>query len=191
MLKNIKYFSEYVNESEQAEAPLKGYTAEQLISRIEEMMNTLSDDVRFGVPSDNLGRATTYRDANGAIQRIKDIQHYYDSKGEDVRYYCWSISYNGTWKATTNLKTKIEQAGGLGDQPNNINLKKLIEYFTTNAEDSDNVRSISISIDAKSVRKATEHKPEADQSETVEKSTEEVKQPTDEKTEEGSEESQI
>lgn len=191
MLKNIKYFSEYITESEQAEAPLKGYTAEQLISRIEEMMSTLSDDVRFGVPSDNLGRATTYRDANGAIQRVKDIQHYYDSKGEEVRYYCWSISYNGSWKATTNLKTKIEHAGGLGDQPNNINLKKLIEYFTTNAEDSDNVRSISISIDAASVRKSTKQKPEEEKPETVEKPTEEVKQPTEEKAEEGSDESQL
>jgi hypothetical protein len=173
MLKNVKYFSEYITESEEAERPLKGYTADQLISRIEEMMETLSDDVRFGVPSDNLGRATTYRDANGAIQRVKDIQHYYDSKSEDVRYYCWSVSYNGSWKATTNLKNKIESAGGLGDQVNNINLKKLIEYFTTNAEDSDNVRSISISIDAKSVRKSMA--PKADESlpqENKEKSTE-------------------
>jgi hypothetical protein len=191
MLKNVKYFSEYINESEEVERPLKGYNAEQLIERIEEMMNTLSDDVRFGVPSDNLGRATTYRDANGAIQRIKDIQHYYDSKGEEVRYYCWSISYNGSWKATTNLKDKIESAGGLGDQPNNINLKKLIEYFTTNAEDSDNVRSISISIDASSVRKAMAQKPAVDKPEENEEQSTEAKQPSEEKAEGGSEESQI
>jgi hypothetical protein len=191
MLKNVKYFSEYITESEEAERPLKGYTADQLISRIEEMMETLSDDVRFGVPSDNLGRATTYRDANGAIQRIKDIQHYYDSKSEDVRYYCWSISYNGSWKATTNLKNKIESAGGLGDQVNNINLKKLIEYFTTNAEDSDNVRSISISIDAKSVRKTMATKPEVEKPEEadteVEKSSDEQSS-AENKTEGGSEE---
>lgn len=188
MLKNVKYFSEYITESEEATRPLKGYTADQLISRIEEMMETLSDDVRFGVPSDNLGRATTYRDANGAIQRVKDIQHYYDSKNEEVRYYCWSISYNGSWKATTNLKSKIENAGGLGEHANNINLKKIIEYFTTNAEDSDNVRSISISIDAESVRKAMAVKPAVDKpEEKEEQSTEEVKSSTEEKTEEGSE----
>jgi hypothetical protein len=86
MLKNLKYYSDYITESEELEAPLKGYTADQIIARIEEMMEILSDDVRFGVPSDNLGRALTYRDANGAIQRIKDLQHYYDSNDEQVRY---------------------------------------------------------------------------------------------------------
>ena len=35
-----------------------------------------------------------------------------------------------------------------------MNLKKVIDYFTKNAEDSDNVRSISISMDAKSIRTA-------------------------------------
>ena len=101
-----------------------------------------------------MGRATTYKDANGAIQRIKDIQHYYDSKAEEVRFYCWSISYEGSWKATKNLRSKIEKAGGFGDQPNNINLKKVIDYFTENAEDSDNVATISISIDSPTVRKS-------------------------------------
>ena len=36
----------------------------------------------------------------------------------------------------------------------NINLKKLIDYFTENPEDSDNLQSISISIDSPSIRKA-------------------------------------
>jgi len=35
----------------------------------------------------------------------------------------------------------------------NMNLKKVISYFSKNEEDVDNVRSISISIDAMSVRK--------------------------------------
>ena len=149
-------YLQYIKEAEEAEisAPLKGYPADQLITRITELMDVVSDQVRFGVPSDNVGRATTYRDANGAIQKIKDMQHYYESKGEDVRFYCWSISYNGSWKATTNLKKKIEEAGGFGEEKLNMNLKKIIEYFTQNAEDSDNVRSISISMDAESIRKA-------------------------------------
>ena len=146
-------YLQYINESEDV-SPLKGYAAEQIISRIEELMEVLSDRVRFGVPSDNLGRATTYRDANGAIQRIKDILHYYNSKNEKVRYYCWSISYAGSWKATKTLRSKIESAGGFGEAANNINLKKVIDYFTENPEDSDNIQSVSISIDSPSIRKA-------------------------------------
>ena len=175
----IKLFSQYLREQvEQAEGldrPLKGYKADQIIARIEELMEILSDEVRFGVPSDTLGRATTYRDANGAIQKIKDMQHYYDSKNEEVRFYCWSISYNGSWKATKNLRKKIESAGGFGESSLNMNLKKLIEYFTQNPEDSDNVRSISISMDAMSIRKATGKttEPEKKAEEPVEKKAEE------------------
>lgn len=158
MAKDIKLFTQYLKEEEEksgnADRPLKGYTSDQIIGRIGDLMEILSDDIRFGVPSDTLGRATTYRDANGAIQKIKDMQHYYDSKNEDIRFYCWSISYNGSWKATKNLKQKIEAAGGFGEEKLNMNLKKIISYFTENAEDSDNVRSISISMDALSIRKA-------------------------------------
>ena len=177
----IKFFSQYLREqAEQTEGldrPLKGYAADQIIARIEELMEVLSDDVRFGVPSDTLGRATTYRDANGAIQKIKDMLHYYDSKGEEVRFYGWSISYNGSWKATKNLRKKIEEAGGFGESELNINLKKLIDYFTQNQEDSDNVRSISISMDAMSIRKATGNSEEADPTE----------EPKEKKAEEGTE----
>jgi hypothetical protein len=149
-------YLQYIKEAEEAEisSPLKGYPAEQIITRIGDLMEVLSDQVRFGVPSDNLGRATTYRDANGAIQRIKDIVHYYTSKNEQVRFYCWSLSYNGTWKAAKTLRRKIEDAGGFGEEANNVNLKKVIEYFEANPEDSDNLRSISISIDSPSIRKA-------------------------------------
>jgi hypothetical protein len=177
MAKEIKSFTTYLKEQAEVNvevsAPLKGYTAEQIIGRISELMELLSDEVRFGVPSDTLGRATTYRDANGAIQKIKDMQHYYESKGEDVRFYCWSISYNGSWKATKNLRKKIEEAGGFGEQELNMNLKKIIDYFTQNAEDSDNVRSISISMDAKSIREAMKSKPEEEKAAPTEPGTEE------------------
>jgi hypothetical protein len=104
-----------------------------------------------------LGRATTYRDANGAIEKIKDVQHYYESSGEDVRFYCWSIAYRGSWDATTNLKEKINSAGGFGEETN-MNLKKIVSYFTDNREDADNVRSIAISLDSKEKRKALKNK---------------------------------
>ena len=174
-------YLQYIKEAEEAAAnsPLKGYPADQIITRIGDLMEVLSDQVRFGVPSDNLGRATTYRDANGAIQRIKDIVHYYDSKNEQVRFYCWSLSYGGTWKAAKNLRQKIEDAGGFGEELNNVNLKKVIEYFESNPEDSDNLRSISISIDSESIRKAMsapkpEEKPAPapEQTQTTQKPTE-------------------
>lgn len=162
----IKPFVQYLKEQDETSSrenrPLKGYTADQIIDRISELMEILSDNVRFGVPSDNLGRATTYRDANGAIQKIKDMQHYYGSRNEDVRFYCWSISYNGSWKATTNLKKKIEETGGFGEEKLNMNLKKVIDYFTENPEDSDNIRSISISMDSKSIREAMKSQSEED-----------------------------
>jgi hypothetical protein len=170
MAKDLKLFNQYLKEQSEIsgdiDRPLKGYKAKQIIGRIGDLMEILADGVRFGVPSDTLGRATTYRDANGAIQKIKDMQHYYDSKNEEVRFYCWSISYRGSWNATKNLKKKIEEAGGFGENDLNMNLKKIIEYFTQNPEDSDNVASISISMDAVSIRKAMSKEAEPVKKET-------------------------
>lgn len=152
----IKSFSRYLVEGDQEQemtGALKGYTAEQIIGRITEMMEIMSDGLRFGVPSDTYGHATTYRDANGAIEKIKDMQHYYETKGEQVRFYCWNINYGGSWEASQSLKQKVEEFGGFGKNPNNINLKKLIEYFTNNPEDVDNVRSLAISMDSEAIRK--------------------------------------
>lgn len=187
MNKEIKSFTQYLKENEEVDMnrPLKGYTADQIIERISNLMELLSDDVRFGVPSDNIGRATTYRDANGAIQKIKDMQHYYDGKNEPVRFYCWSISYNGSWKATQSLRKKIEGAGGFGEENLNMNLKKVLDYFTQNPEDSDNVRSISISMDSISIRKAMNTKSgevAAPEKEEIEKSTKPIES-TDSSTE--------
>lgn len=155
----LRSFTQYLKEEEDltSDAPLKGYTAEQVIERIGEVMEVFSDSIKFGVPADMLGRATTYRDANGAIEKLKDIKHYYESSGEEVRFYCWSISYRGSWEATKNLKEKIQSAGGFGEE-SNMNLKKIISYFGENREDADNVRSISISLDSKEKRKALKNK---------------------------------
>lgn len=147
----MRSYLQYVNETEGASKSLRGYKAEALIERIEELMEVLSDRVRFGVPSDYLGKALTSRDANGAIQRIKELARYYAGSGEEVRFYCWSIAYTGSFEATESLKEKIEAAGGFGSDLN-MNLKKIITYFSENKEDSDNVATISIGMDATSIR---------------------------------------
>ena len=159
----IQYIKEQDEKTDKTDKPLRGYTADQIIERIGQLMDIVSDRVRFGVPSDTLGRATTYRDANGAIQKIRDLQHYYDSKSEDVRFYCWSISYNGSWNATKELKDKIDATGGFGEEKLNINIKKVINYFKNNVEDSDNIRSISVSMDSKGIRNEMNKKSSTEQ----------------------------
>lgn len=177
MAKELKTFLQYLKEQEEKKVsmdePLKGYKSDEIIQRLEELMQVLSDNTRFGVPTNNLARATTYRDANGAIQKIRDLQLEYDNMGEEVRFYCWSIMYNGSWKATQNLKAKIKDAGGFGEEDLNMNLQKLIDYFTQNAEDSDNVGSISISIDSIKVRE------ERNKSKNSETSQDLIKKETD------------
>jgi hypothetical protein len=56
-------------------------------------------------------------------------------------------------KATESLEEKIRAAGGFGSDLN-MNLKKMVEYFSANREDSDNVATISIGMDAQSIRDA-------------------------------------
>ncbi len=153
--KRVSTFREYEKLFEAVEidpSKLRGYPADQMVKRIEELMEIMPDRTRFGVPADIKGFSTSYRDANGAIQKIQDIDHYYSGKGEDVRFYCWSISYAGSWDATKSLREKIDQFGGFGREQN-MNLKRVIDYFKKNPEDVDNVRSISISVDSKSIRK--------------------------------------
>ena len=179
MAKYTKSYFEYVNESEGSGKSLRGYKAETIIQRIEELMDVVSDKLRFGVPSDYLGKALTSRDANGAIQRIKELQRYYAGSGEEVRFYCWSIAYAGSFTATESLKEKIEKAGGFGSDLN-MNLKKIIAYFTENKEDSDNVATISIGMDAKSIREAiNKAKQKKSEPKTEEKPA--TEEPSDEK----------
>ena len=150
----------YEQEEKSSESPLRGYTADVIVKRIEELMDIMPDRVKFGVPADNKGYSLSYRDANGAIQKIKDIQHYYSSKGEEIKFYCWNISYSGSWDATKSLRVKIDEFGGFGREMN-MNLKKVASYFNDNAEDVDNVRSFSISIDSMSIRKDSIRKEDA------------------------------
>ncbi|CAB4159523.1 hypothetical protein UFOVP699_259 [uncultured Caudovirales phage] len=161
-------FSQYIKESEEiTSSKLRGYSSEEIVDRINGkddsesgktengLKHVFPDKLKFGIPSDNLGRAVTYRDANGTIQRILDITNYYQSKGEDVTFYCWSIAFDGSPEVTDALRNKIKEfdsGEGFGS-PRNINLKKVIEYFSQNKEDADNIASLSIGIDAKSIRK--------------------------------------
>lgn len=155
MKNRVQKFNQFerINEENETGIALRGYPAETMIERIGQLMEIFPDRVKFGVPTDNKGFSITYRDANGAIQKINDIAHFYSSKGEDVKFYCWSISYAGSWDATKGLREKIDNFGGFGREQN-MNLKKVMDYFSKNPEDVDNVRSISISIDSKSVRKS-------------------------------------
>lgn len=153
MENKVKKFKEFekLNE-EKKSSPLRGYPAETIIERIGQIMEIFPDRVKFGVPADNKGNSLSYRDANGAIQKIQDVAHYYAGKGEKVKFYCWNISYAGSWNATKSLREKIDASGGFGREQN-MNLKKVFKYFSNNPEDVDNVRSLSISIDSASVRK--------------------------------------
>ena len=174
-------YLQYINESEDI-TPLKGYTADLIITRIGELMEVLPDKVRFGIPSDFLGRNITYRDANGAIERIRDILNHYNK--EDIRFYCWSVAYTGTWAASKSLRNKIESTKAFGENNTNLNLKDMVNYFTQNAEDADNIASISINIDALSIRKAMNVPVEPEAINLPAEPTADVKKP------EGSEKSQ-
>ena len=154
-LKYTLSYSQYINESEETgtSSALTGYKADQIINRIKELMEVASDRIRFGIPPDNLDRGTTYKTANEVILRINDILHYYNGKKEEVRFYCQSVTYEGSWEATESLTQKISDAGGFGKFKENLDLKKVIEYFTENKEDVDKLSKLTIRIDSPSIRK--------------------------------------
>ena len=172
MKKRVNKFKDYEKlfEDDQKKVPLRGYTASIMVSRIEQLMEVMPDRIKFGVPADIKGYSTSYRDANGAIQKIMDISHYYSGKGEEITFYCWNISYSGSWDATKGLRSKIDEFGGFGMEQN-MNLKKVISYFGKNTEDADNVRSLSISIDSASIRKSSDKQSEAEETPISEEPT--------------------
>jgi hypothetical protein len=153
IIKGFKEFKRLNEETDIKNIPLRGYPAELIKKRLYELVDVMPDRMKIGVPSDNKGYSITYRDLNGAIQKIEDLEHIYSQKGENITFYCWNIGYGGTPEGTENLKEKIETKGGFGKDKENLRLDKIISYFTKNREDADNVRSISISIDSESIRK--------------------------------------
>jgi len=181
----VKGFGEFnrINEEVSIEqVPLRGYPAEQIKERLDEFVEIMPDRLKIGVPSDSKGYTITYRDINGAMQKIDDLVHEYSSRGEKITFYCWSVGFAGTWEATKILKEKIKKAGGFGKQEDNLSLKKMIKYFDGNREDADNVKSISISIDSESIRKdKLERSEEGPQREEIYPSREPAKEPAAEK----------
>lgn len=153
IVKGFREFNRLNEETDIKNVPLRGYPAELMKKRLYELVDVMPDRMKIGVPSDNKGYSITYRDLNGAIQKIEDLEHIYSQRGEDITFYCWNIGYGGTPEGTENLKEKIQSKGGFGKDKENLRLDKIISYFTKNREDADNVRSISISIDSESIRK--------------------------------------
>ena len=111
MKRLVNKYSEFIFEKK--ENSLKGISYDNMIKKIEEVVRVLPSTVQFGVPSDNLGQSTSYKSPADAIQRIKDIAHYYEKRKEKVRFYCWSITFKGDFNASQELEDKMIEADGL------------------------------------------------------------------------------
>ena len=155
MKKLVNRYSEFIFEKK--ESTLKGIPYENMIKKIEAVMEVLPSDVQFGVPSDNLGQSTSYKSPADAIQRIKDIAHYYEKRKEKVRFYCWSITFKGDFNASQELEDKMIEADGLFHENQKkygkIDMIKVRDYVKTNPEDADEFKSFSISLDSNASRK--------------------------------------
>ena len=155
MKKLVNKYSEFIFEKK--ENVLKGIPYENMIKKIESVMEVLPSDVQFGVPSDNLGQSTSYKSPSDAIQRIKDIAHYYEKRKEKVRFYCWSITFKGDFNASQELEDKMIEADGLFHENQKkygkIDMIKVRDYVETNPEDADEFKSFSISLDSNASRK--------------------------------------
>jgi len=155
MRKLVNKYSEFIFEKK--ENSLKGIPYENMIKKIEAVMEVLPSDVQFGVPSDNLGQSTSYKSPADAIQRIKDIAHYYEKRKEKVRFYCWSITFKGDFNASQELEDKMIEADGLFHENQKkygkIDMIKVRDYVKTNPEDADEFKSFSISLDSNASRK--------------------------------------
>ncbi len=151
----VNKYSEFIFEKK--ENSLKGIPCNNMIKKIEEIMKVLPSTIQFGVPSDNLGQSTSYKSPADAIQRIKDIAHYYEKRKEKVRFYCWSITFKGDFNASQELEDKMIEADGLFHENQKkygkIDIIKVRDYVETNPEDADEFKSFSISLDSNASRK--------------------------------------
>ena len=150
MKKLVNKYSEFIFEKK--ESTLKGIPYENMIKKIEAVMEVLPSDVQFGVPSDNLGQSTSYKSPADAIQRIKDIAHYYEKRKEKVRFYCWSITFKGDFNASQELEDKMIDADAIFHEDQKkygkIDIIKVRDYMKSNPEDADEIKSFSISLDS-------------------------------------------
>jgi len=138
------------------EPGLKGIPSNNMIKKIESIMEVLPNDIEFGVPSDNLGQSTSYKNASDAIQRIKDITHYYQKRKQEVKFYCWSVTFTGPWNATQELEDQMVEEDGLYHENKQkygkIDLIKVKEYIEANPEEAGEFKSFSISLDSTASR---------------------------------------
>lgn len=138
------------------EPSIKGIPANNMIKKIEAIMEVLPNEIEFGVPSDNLGQSTSYKNAADAIQRIKDIKHYYDKRKQEVKFYCWSVTFNGPWNASQELEDQMVEQDGLyhdnKEKYGKIDLIKVRDYIQSNPEESGDFKSFSISLDSTASR---------------------------------------
>lgn len=168
-------YSKFIFEKKES-SNLKGIAPENMIKKIESIMEVLPDSTEFGVPSDNLGQSTSYKNANSAIQRIKDITHYYEKRKQEVKFYCWSVTFKGDFKAVQELEDMMIEADALYHEDQKkygkIDLLKVKEYVESNPEDSDEFKSFSISLDSNASRnfgiKLSEVEDDEEESEEVE-----------------------
>ena len=151
----ITEYSKFIFEKKES-SDLKGIDPENMIKKIESIMEILPESTEFGVPSDNLGQSTSYKNVNSAIQRIKDIAHYYQKRKQIVKFYCWSDTFKGEFKAVQELEEMMEEADALYHEDKRkygkIDLLKIKNYVESNPEDSDEFKSFSISLDSKASR---------------------------------------
>jgi len=181
MKKLINKYSDFIFEKK--ENSLKGIPSENMIKKIEAVMEVMPSDVQFGVPSDNLGQSTSYKSPSDAIQRIKDIAHYYEKRKQKVRFYCWSITFKGDFNASQELEDKMIDADGLFHENQKkygkIDMIKVRDYVQSNPEDADEFKSFSISLDSNASRQfgmkltSGTSNDDSEESETEEKSGEE------------------
>ena len=151
----VTKYSEFIFEKDEI-SELKGIPPENMIKKMESIMEVLPESTEFGVPSDNLGQSTSYKNINNAIQRIKDIAHYYKKRKQAVKFYCWSVTFKGNFKAIQELEEMMEEADALYHENKKkygkVDLMKIKDYIEANPEDSDEFKSFSISLDSNASR---------------------------------------
>lgn len=150
MSDEVKGFLGFLNEQAEAESNLRGFDTQETIKRMKFLSKVLPENVQFGVPADFNGHSTTYKTLKEAIRRIQDLGHSYESKQKPVRFYCWSITFNGSLEAEEALKEKMNEKGQLyhknQEKYGKYNIAMIAKYFRDNAEDSDNIKSFTFAL---------------------------------------------
>lgn len=143
-------FNQFLNEAEDTQE-LKGVPFQELMDTLSKLTDITSDALSIGTPADIYGHSTSYKTDLGEVQaRLADIDHYYSSKkDEEVRFYCWNISWKD-YSSGKELEKKLPE--GTITPYQNIDLTALITYFEENPEDAGLLKGINLSISSKAVK---------------------------------------